>query len=277
MAKYESLKDYLRLNYKTHIFQGINEYIKHKGVDYKLDDIIIETVSSVILLPGDFQDLDDGYNIDIFNITIGISGIGQNAEKNNVELHYYNMILTGILKNKSNNIHIPYLNEVHKEELAKETVLSLFGLNNINMDNIEKTAEKIHSRLFKYININNKHKYWFSVIEVKNKNGMKMWPADLPDNILGQIYFKKSVADIYNPDNMAQPHKNYEIPANTILLNIKYYRNEFKCYDDIITATHELIHFDQHDVYFKILQLIDDECKTMECSVESLVLDKKIA
>ena len=55
-----------------------------------------------------------------------------------------------------------------------------------------------------------------------------MLPAELPDNCLGQLHFQPSMATIYDPKNLNKPYHNEPIPANTILLNVKYYKNETK-------------------------------------------------
>ncbi len=97
-----------------------------------------------------------------------------------------------------------------------------------------------------------------------------MWPAELPEECLGQIRFEASSATIYDINDPYTPHPNYLIPANSILLNVKYYRNE------IITAAHELVHWEIHRDYMRLLQFLDDRYKVMECKSVTIPLDNNM-
>ena len=59
--------------------------------------------------------------------------------------------------------------EVTEESLQTETVLSLFGLPDVSRDSLEDEAKRIHAVLTARIPTNNKHRYWFPVIKIKEK------------------------------------------------------------------------------------------------------------
>lgn len=103
------------------------------------------------------------------------------------------------------------IEEVPESLLQKETILSLFGMDNITSDNIEEKAEELHSQLCSNIHIDKEHKYWFPVVDIKEKYGMKLWPADLPDNCFGRLYLLPSAATIYDPANIYKPYPDEPI------------------------------------------------------------------
>lgn len=103
-----------------------------------------------------------------------------------------------------------------------------------------------------------------------------MWPADLGQDILGQIRFERSTATIYDIDDPNTLHPNSDIPANSILLNVEYYRNKIDG-GDIITAAHELVHWVIHRDYMKLLQFLDDTYNVMKCTSAPITLDDNMS
>lgn len=167
--------------------------------------------------------------------------------------------------------------EVTVESLQTETVLSLFGLPDVSRDSLEDEAKRIHAVLTARIPTNDKHRYWFPVIKIKEKYGMKMWPAKLDNSILGQIRFVPSRADIYDIKDMSKCYYDEPIPSNSILLNSKYYTNEVDSCDDVITTAHEFVHWYHHQLYFLIMQLLDKGIVEMSCSSEPIAFDDSIS
>ena len=230
-------------------------------------DIIIQ--SEIIFKP-----------FDILNFILGISCEESDAENNSIGVYYYKIMLTGSMSENFSDLHVLAVEECTQSSLIPETVTSMFGLPDIAVDKLEKEADKIHSLLYAFVKKNEEHKYRFEPIKIKEKfkrsDNMHMWPADLGQDILGQIRFEASSATIYDITDPYTPHPNYPIPANSILLNMKYYRNEIGC-DDIITAAHELIHWEIHRDYMKLLQLLDDTYIVMECTSAPITLDDNMS
>lgn len=272
MTVYDNLKDYFILNKMNVISQGIKDFVEknHLGTDYIIDEISLLTLERINLL------LDD-----VMTICLGVSSTSSDKGRDSHEVYYYNVIMTGNISKGFSELHILDVGKASSESLWTETTTSLFGLPDISYDRLEEEAEKIHSDFCRGIPRDKKHKYWFPVIDIKEKYkrivNMHMWPADLGENIMGEIRFEESFATIYDVDYPFKPYANYHIPANTILLNVKYYRNESKTYDDVITATHELIHWELHQEYFKIRQLLDGRIIPMQCSEDPVKFDENMS
>ena len=223
MTVYDNLKDYLMLNKMNVITQGIKNYVEKNslGNDYVIDEITLLTIGRIIPFPDN-----------VMTICLGVSSTSSDKGADSNEVYYYNVIMTGNISKGFSELHILNVEIASSELLWTETATSLFGLPDISYDRLEEEAEKIHSDFCRGIKRDKKHKYWFPVIDVKEKYkktvNMHMWPADLGENIMGEIRFEESFATIYDVDYPFKPYANYHIPANTILLNVKYYRNESK-------------------------------------------------
>jgi len=270
MACYQNLKDYLILNNLDVISQGIQDYIKSSSdVKFRIEDIRILTQSEIAFMP-----------FDIATFSIGVSCEVFYADKNSVGIYYYNLMLTGDMSERFSDLRVLAVEECTQETLIPETLMSMFGLPDITVDNLEEEAAKIHSHLYAFIKKDEEHKYRFNPVKIKEKykrsDNMHMWPADLDQDILGQIRFEQSSATIYDIADPYTPYPDSPIPANTILLNVKYFRNEIGC-DDIITAAHELIHWDIHHDYMKLLHFLDDGFKVMECTSAPIIFDEDMS
>lgn len=283
MAQYDSLKDYMQLNHLDVISEGIYDYIKTSSdVELRINDLKILTQGKIVFMPPDIiiQSEIIFKPFDILNFILGISCEESDAENNSIGVYYYNIMLTGSMSENFSDLHVLAVEECTQSSLIPETVTSMFGLPDIAVDKLEKEADKIHSLLYAFVKKNEEHKYRFEPIKIKEKfkrsDNMHMWPADLGQDILGQIRFEASSATIYDITDPYTPHPNYPIPANSILLNVKYYRNEIGC-DDIITAAHELIHWEIHRDYMKLLQLLDDTYIVMECTSAPITLDDNMS
>lgn len=266
MAKYENLKDYLRLNNMSVISQGLNDYIKSNSNGdnrYQANDIIIHTLAW------------NSFDCEFLTVTIGVSAKLTTTIDSTSSLHYYNMTVQGQFLKGLSDLSLSNIEEVPESLLQKETILSLLGMENITSDNIEEKAEELYSQLCSDIHINKEHKYWLPVIDIKEKYGMKLWPADLPDNCFGRLYLLPSTATIYDPANIYKPYSDEPIPRGAILLNRRYYINEIDP-DDIITTAHELSHWSCHQLYFFIMMLLEDGFDAMSCTTDPIILDDKM-
>ena len=267
MACYQDLKDYLKLNNLDVISQGIKDHVKSScDVEFEIEDIKILTQSNIAFIP-----------FDVVTFSIGVSCKASYADKkNSFGIYYFNLLLTGDMSEHFSDLRVLAVEDCTQDTLISETVTSMFGLPDITDDTLEEEADKIHSLLYAFVKKDKEHKYRFEPVKIKEKykrsDNMHMWPADLDHDVLGQIRFEESTATIYDIADPYTPHPNSPIPANTILLNVKYFRNELGC-DDIITATHELVHWVIHRDYMKLLQFLDDRYKVMECTSAPITLD----
>ena len=268
MAKFESLKDYLNLNRKDEILQKVNDYIQAdsnaKG-NCCLKDITIVNVRCVPEIEPKAM------------VFMDVCAEVYNKIKNNVSSAYYNISFSGNVLTGFSGLNLILAAEISERELKEEDIRAMFGLPDISRDSLEKESEKIHRVLCYRIKKAPEHKYWFPVIDIKEKYNLNMWPAILEEGILGQIHFKSSTADIYDIRNMNKCFTDEHIPANSILLNSDYYKGNGNRHDDIIVATHELIHWNQHKLYFFISQLLEDDKKPMNCTSKPITLDDSMS
>ena len=274
MTQFESLKDYLSLNYKDDISQGIKEKFKSdKGIDIECKIHNIFTLNCKPLEK--IIDIYDNSNL-FMEYTVGLSAEIMSSDENEWILHFYNVLIKSIIIGTKMVLKIESIDEVESvNSFQEDTIPSLFGLPDINSDNLEDYAEKIRSELCADINTDkNNMKYCLPVIDIKNKLGMKMWPADLPADCMGRLYFSESKATIYDPAYLNKPYIDEPIPKYSILLNVGYYRNDLVP-DDIIPAAHELIHWARHQTYFYVRRLLESEFTTMNCTSESIIFDEK--
>jgi len=267
MSKYASLKEFLSSNFMGVISQGILDFIKNHsdGVsEPELTDITLHSLA--------WESFDYG----ILTMAIGIHAESKNAISSHAVSHYYRMTVHGDVLKRLSDLCVDGVEEITEELLPEETVLSLFGLPNITSEQLEDRAEELHAKLCSGIKITNENKYRFPVIGIKEKYQMKLWPADLPDHCFGRLYLKNSTATIYDHLHMEQPYANHPISRGTILLNRKYYTNEL-IPDDIITVTHEFVHWKLHQVYFIILHILEDEFDVMNCTSEPMILSNDMS
>ena len=268
MAQYESLKDYLSLNRKDEILKKANEYFQaHSDVKNNacLKDITIITVSCVEgIYPTAMVFMD-------------VSAEVYNNNNTSVSSAYYSISFSGNVLTGFLDLELIIAGEISENELYEENIPAMFCLPDISIDTIEEEAQRLNRILCTLIKKDPEHKYWFDPVKVKEKHKLKMWPAELDDGILGQIRFTPSRADIYDIRDMSKCFTDEPIPANAILINSEYYKGHSMSYDDIIVATHELVHWSLHKMYFNIMQLLEGDFNHMSCSSEPIVFEDSMS
>ncbi|MBR6983360.1 MAG: hypothetical protein IKH75_07510 [Ruminococcus sp.] len=268
MARYESLKDYLSLNRKDEILKKVNEYIQaDSNVESNcfLKDFTIITVRCVE---------------EIFPTAMVFMDVSAEVYNNNntsVPSVYYSISFSGNVLTGFSGLNLIFTAEISENELHEENIPAMFCLPDISIDTIEEEAQRLNRILCTLIKKDPEHKYWFDPVKVKEKYKLKMWPAELNNGILGQIRFTPSRADIYDIRDMSKCFLNEPIPENSILINSDYYKEHSKRYDDIIVATHELVHWNLHKMYFNIMQLLEGDFNHMSCSSEPIVFEDSMS
>ena len=260
----------------------LNDYIRtSSNVKLRINDLKILTQGKIVFMPSHImvQSEITFSPFDILTFILGISCEESDEDNNSVGVYYYNVMLRGNMSKCFSDLCVLAVEECTQESLISETITGMFGLPDIAVDNLEEEADRVHKSLYTSVKRNEEHRYRFEPVLIKEKfkksDNMHMWPAELPEECLGQIRFEASSATIYDINDPYTPHPNYPIPANSILLNVKYYRNEIGC-DDIITAAHELVHWEIHRDYMRLLQFLDDRYKVMECKTVPIPLDNNM-
>ncbi len=271
MVQYESLKDYINENKKDVILNKANAYIQSNNCSR---NDILKDISILSLRCNNLPSMET-------KISMDVSAKVVDADSNDTNSRFYCITIIGNVISGFSNMTIDFIREIDETEVQEDKIVSLFGLPDISKDDLEEKALEVHSELYAQTCSYNKYKYRFNPIKIKEKykktDNMSMWPADLPDDCMGRLYLKPSKATIYNIENMDEPFPNTYIPANSILLNSKYYKNKMSSYDDLIIAAHELVHWNLHRLYFNILQLIDGNYECMNCSAETIIFDETLS
>lgn len=260
MAQYDSLKEYLKFNCMDTISSGLSEHIRNSesGQELRFESVDIRTLAW------------KAFNYGVLTLTVGVSAELIDNDSSSI-LTYYNITIHGSVLTGLTDLSVDNIKAVDEDSLQEETILSLFGLENITADNLEERAAQLRNQLCSDISCD--HKYRFPVIAIKNKFGLKIWPADLGDNCFGRLYLLPSHADIYDPADLSKQYPQEPIPRGSILLNKKYFLNRMEP-DDIVTAAHELVHWSCHQLYFIFRMLLDKGFDSMNCTSESLILDE---
>lgn len=275
MTKYASLKDYIELNNMGVIYGGLNYYIK--GVsncnDYKIAENGI-TIHTLAWDRFDSVSLSERY----LTFTIGISAKLINIQNRSIMLRHYNITMRGNIRRQLSDLEINSINEVPESLIQKESVFSLFGLpTNITPDTLEEIAENFYSAYCPAELVDKNRRYSLPVLNIKKQIGISMWYAELPDDCLGRMYLRPSVADIYDTTTsmIPIPYPDEPIPIGTILLNYAYYRTGDRT-DDVIVSAHEFIHWHYHQAFMDIISILDNERIAINCSSEPLLPDDKM-
>lgn len=212
----------------------------------------------------------------LFNLLLGVSAELTNRVTRKIGIHYYHINMIGVFPLQLVDFKVITIEETSRVSLEDDNIYSLFSLPFIPIEKLEEFADKLRSQCCENIDTDQKHRYFFPIIEVKKKLNLKMWPADLPDNCLGRFYTKVSSATIYDPMYINDPHPNTPIPPGTILLNRNYYINKFSP-DDVLTSTHELVHYLIHRPFIAITQYLYAEKNYLECSSEPEILEERMS
>lgn len=262
MSKYATLKELISTNYMSRISQALLKFVNDGSADNAVSTIAEPSLKTLA-----WQSFDNGF----LTVAVGIEAEIKDASGDDSCSHYFNVILRGHVLKRLSDLSVDGIEEVPKELLQQETTLSVFGLPNIRREQLEDRAMELHAVLCSGIEWKD-NQYALPVIQIKEKYRMKLWPADLPDHCFGRLYLKPSTSTIYDPMHINRPYINEPIPRGSILLNRRYYTNDLVP-DDIITTAHELVHWSLHQVYFLVMQLLDDGFDAMNCTSEPIFLD----
>ena len=264
MMPFNNLKELLQKEYSNQLVDLLNRWMSGNTIlspDYATE---VEILTLKCHTKGDPP---------LFNLLLGVSAELTNKVTRKSDIHYYHISMVGVSPLQLIDFKVIKIEETFRASLEPDSIYSLFCLPYIPIEKLEEFADSLRSQCCENIDIDQKYQYLFPVIKVKNKLNLKMWPADLPDNCLGRLYTKISSATIYDPMFINDPHPNAPIPPGAILLNRNYYINKFSP-DDMITSTHELVHYLIHRPFIAITQHLYAEKNYLECSSEPEVFEE---
>lgn len=281
MSKYPDLKTYLQVNYKDLIQEAIQEVVdkKYDGngfhslnvlslCKHEIDNLEVRALACHDDI-GPRIKMDVGVAVDIVELGLGTTRYESGRKK-----HWFTVSLQGILKDGLSNVQVIGTSEIYDGKFHEENALDQFLVPYIRSDDLEDIAEdflEFYCKDAVYIG------YCFPAQHFIYNNHIDIQEADLPDNCLGRMYFKKSKATVYQTlpfEHCPDPVRveNYEIQPGTILISHqRYFLGSEGTH--LLTIAHEIIHWYLHQKYFKLLELLDSENLMMSCDVAPCIYD----
>lgn len=280
MSKYPDLKSYLQVNYKDLMQNAIQELVNNKYdgngfhsinvlslCKHEIDNLEVRALTCHDDI-GPRINMDVGVAVDIVELGLGTTRYESSRKK-----HWFTVSLQGVLKDGLSNVQVLETSEIYNGKFQKENALNQFLVPYIHTDDLEAIADDFWEF---YCKDAVSFGYRFPVEHFIWDNQIDVQEADLPDNCLGRMYFKKAKAVTYHISPF-KPHSDpvrieMEINPGTILISHQRYflGNEGT---HLLTIAHEIIHWHLHQKYFKLLELLDSENSMMSCDIEPCVYD----
>lgn len=280
MSKYPDLKSYLQVNYKDLMQNAIQELVNNKYdgngfhsinvlslCKHEIDNLEVRALTCHDDI-GPRINMDVGVAVDIVELGLGTTRYESSRKK-----HWFTLSLQGVLKDGLSNVQVLDTSEIYNGKFQRENALNQFLVPYISADDLESIADDFWEF---YCKDAVSFGYRFPVEHFIWDNQIDVQEADLPDNCLGRMYFKKAKAVTYHISPF-KPHSDpvrieMEINPGTILISHQRYflGNEGT---HLLTIAHEIIHWHLHQKYFKLLELLDSENSMMSCDIEPCVYD----
>ena len=246
MACYQDLKDYLQTEHIKLIDKAVTE---HQNSDVEINgNTLIESL---------YCTDDERSNLKMELVV--------SADCNNTvsEKQYYNVTLFGSLDRKLQDIQVIDVKKCDKSDIRDDDLLNHFILPDVRTDDLER----IGNELFSYYNIFADMKgYGLSLGKIISNMNAPIFFADLPDDCLGRINLVETDIKIYRWDIQKQSIQEVcgRAKPGVILLNKKKYYDGLDG-ELLVTVAHELIHWQLHQKFFKLLVVLGTDSDTMNC------------
>jgi len=241
MAQYDNLKDYFQHEHIKLIKDAVSNHLKD-------DSQITEAVIRSLVCTAD----DAKYNTE-FDLGVSVKTVGV---EESVTLSFI-VTVRGNLEQRFGDIKVVRVRRVTNDMFPKDNILSQFILPDIP----EGEVERIGSNLYKFYSKDNIFEDASISIERLVSKEM-LYFSPLPDNCLGRIILSEAdVEVIHNVETeygIAPRKETILAPFGTILLNYNRYAVGL---DGTlrVTVAHELVHFQFHNRFLKLLQLLGEE------------------
>lgn len=176
---------------------------------------------------------------------------------------YYKVTLFGSLDRKLQDIQVIDVKKCDKSDVCDDNLLSQFILPDIR----EEDLERIGNELFSYYSIfADMQGYGLSLCKIIDNMNAPIFYADLPDDCLGRINLVETEIKTYRYDIDTQ--QLYEVCGHAkpgvILLNKKRYYDGLDG-ELLLTVAHELVHWQLHQKFFKLLVVLGADSDAMNC------------
>ena len=260
MAQYYNLKDYFYGEYGTELKSAISSQILAGGSHKNISDITIISLKC---------DDDIASNV---TITLGIAAnVVDDIESSMSDKQFFIVTMKGNLDIQFQDIRIIEIRSAEHDELPEDNILSHFILPDIPLEQVERIGNELYVYYKKHAKFSEPG---LSLEKIIDNMCAPIFFSDLTGDCLGRVNFVNSDEKIYHYDTKEKIMKydNHSAEPGTILINKKRYYDELNG-EVLITVAHELIHWQLHQKFFKLLVILGTTTDAMNCSATISIPD----
>ena len=246
MARYANLKDYLQHEQIKLIEKAITEYQYSADISY--GNLIIKSLRCT----------DDEH----CNLTMELVVSVDHDFTDSKEL-FFKVTLFGNLDLMLQDIQVIDVKKCDKSDIRDDDLLNHFILPDVRSDDLERIGNELFSYYYIFADMKG---YGLSLGKIISNMKAPIFFADLPADCLGRINLVEADIKTYRYDIETQQLKEVSSHAKPgiILLNKKKYYDE-QDGELLITVAHELVHWQFHQKFFKLLVLLGTDSDEMNC------------
>lgn len=270
---YADFKSFLEDKYTYYLLEQVSRFVNknHDGLGFHSINVLSicdQSVENLCIKSVRCSDMPGSYLKIEINLTAEIVtyGLGTKQYVADRKVRWFTVSVIACLKsgfeiiNDKTNVA-----EFAPETWDKTTALDEFGVPYFYSSDLEEIADDFtdfYCAGAKYEDCKFPFAHVFEQLDVC------VYEADLPSGTMGRMYFKNEVVrvnrKIYPPEEIEE--NEIEVQPGTMLISSS---SNFLGYDgnNTITKTHELVHWEHHQKFFKILSLISDS-GSIVCNAE---------
>ncbi len=242
MAVYANLKDYFQGEHLDLIKASISEYCSEHQYTGEADSVQVQKLRCLYKkkIPDISSDIE---------IEAGVSVQFVDREDNSDSAERFLLIhISGDLRLKLRDIEVSVIKEIDESEMPEESIYDQFLIQKAGPDDMERIYKE-------FCKLSSGKPPSFDII-LKNLP-ITIYYADFDDTCLGRLNLSESDIDIYTLDKTGNKLvlAGNKARYGTIILNKRKYYDE-KDGEYLITVCHELVHWQFHQKFFKILMLL---------------------
>lgn len=261
MARYNNLKDYLQNEHIKLINGAITEY-QHDG-SIRNEDIKILSLYCT----------DDEFNNLKMELGVSVNITSESEIKCNT-ISFYKITLVANLDLRFHDIRVMDVEKSNKNEFPEDNILNHFILPDVRKNDLERIGGELYSYYQYYAEFNGID---FPLDKIINNMNAPIFFTELPDDCLGRVNFYYSDIEIfhYNTSLHELKYDGCHAEPGTILINKKRYYDE-RDGEFLITVAHELVHWQLHQKFLKLLVILGTDSDTMNCKQEPILYDESM-
>lgn len=285
---YQDFKSYIADKHKDLLHREITEYVKqhHDGLGFhgfnvmslceeRIENIDVKSLRCVDA-PDPFVRIDVNVTADIV-----MEGLGTSKYDADRKTRWFTVHLEASLWNRLEIIDSS-AEEYNPAKFEMTTALDEYLIPYISTEMLEEEAENFYEF---YCRDAIYYEGWrFPIESVLQEMEVQYYEAPLPDNVFGRMYFKSTEVDVYEytPYMMQRiigkkerylVHK--DINPGTLLINRdRMFMDNIG--SSLNTIAHELVHWDKHQKFFKILSLLNEDDDSLSCEVNPLMSSENL-